>query len=969
MDHLKNLIISNTQQLAEDIRFKAEANGNAQDTGIPEAVWGESVRLISEAMVQTLELYGYDYDATAEEPSEVSSVNRFAEIFARAHYDKGVSLVRYLTTLRLYRRAYRRRICDSIADEDEKRKVRSFFRSFFDGLEIMHSIQWARFAEEDRVQRMQENNQLLTKERSRFLSLFNGLPSPVLLLSSDLQIELINPATQKLMENENIPESLTYAQPGTGLEQAAPASEKVPLQKVIPWLANSIQASCSLNPEQNCRFDSEVMINGKEHHFDIAISYVDASPGGHNGITVVVDDVTARIEAKQLISKERNRAENYLDFVGTIVLALDPSGSVMMANRTACATMGYEKAELLGHDWFDICIPAHERDAVRDYFTLILQEMVDVDEESSNQVITKDGEHRIVTWRNRLLRNDDGIPIGVISSGMDITEHRKMEEALEEKELWLRNTFVALGEGVLILTPDRHILDANPAAESIFQMSNDELTGIHIDELHVSPEMSKEYGEITRLAFERGESAHFEFTLRRKNGESFPAENSVSLISSDEGTPLGVVNTIRDISNRKKAEQVLRRSEEKFRRIFETIVEGFIVTGMDGIIQMVNPATCNLLGFKEHELVGHDIAQLFSDDDERQRLKQAMTQHERVQGIHLSTRHKSGDPIVLEANAHFVRDEGGEPVAMEGTFRDITARLEAEKVLREREKQYRAFFENNHAIMLLVDPKTDEIVDANPAASEFYGYPVSQMRTMNMRQLSSQSDEDIYQEMFRSRQESRVYFIFQHRLANHEIRDVEVYSGPIMVQGTQLLYSVIHDVTERIRLEKEMKRMATTDALTGANNRRRFFELGNHELKRSARYKHPLAVVMLDIDYFKSINDNYGHQAGDEVLIAFTSTAKASLRDSDIFGRLGGEEFAAVLTETSADAAIEVAERLLKDLAAVRVPVKGEEISFTVSIGVSFAKETDSSIEMVLNRADEALYKAKRGGRNRVVTS
>jgi len=348
MDHLKNLIINNTQQLAEDIRLKAEANGNAQDTGIPEAVWGESVRLISEAMVQTLELYGYDYDATAEQTSEVSAVTRFAEIFARAHYDKGVSLVRYLTTLRIYRRSYRRRICDSIADENERRKIRSFFRSFFDGLEIMHAIQWARFAEEDRVQRMQESNQSLTKERSRFLSLFNGLPSPVLLLSNDLQIELINPATHKLMENECVPESLMYAQPGPGLEQVVNTAEKIPLQKVIPWLANSIQASCSLNPEQNCRFDSEVEINGKEHHFDIAVSYVNDAPAGHKGITVVVDDVTARIEAKQLISRERNRAENYLDFVGTIVVALDPSGSVMMANRTACATVGYKRPSCLG---------------------------------------------------------------------------------------------------------------------------------------------------------------------------------------------------------------------------------------------------------------------------------------------------------------------------------------------------------------------------------------------------------------------------------------------------------------------------------------------------------------------------------------------------------------------------------------------------------------------------------------------
>lgn len=969
MDHLKTRITKKTQQLAETIRSAAVANSDIKKADIADTVWDESIRLINEAIFHTLDHHGYEYEPSSDQTSEVDAVKHLAELFARAHFDNGISLIRYLTVLKIYRRAYRKHLSDCIEGQDERRKVRSFLRSFFDGLEMLHCIHWARFAEENRVQRIDESNRLLTKERSRFLSLFNALPSPVLLLDTDFRIELINPATKLLMGIEELPESLIYAQPGPVIEEEIDNTSKIPLQEVIPWLANSIQASCSINSEENCRFDSEVEIDGKEHHFDIAVNYMNDSRGGQSGITVVVDDVTARIEDKREIDRERNRAENYLDFVGTIVIALDPAGSVMMANRTACASLGYEKKEMLGRDWFELCVTDSQREATRDYFTLILQEMVDLDDETSHQVVTKDGDRRFITWRNRLLRNDDGIPIGVISSGMDITEHRKMEEALEEKELWLRNTFVALGEGVLILTPDRHILDANPAAEEIFQMTNNEMTGLHIDQLHVSPEMSREYGEIAQLAFERGESAHFEFTLRRKTGQTFPAENSVSLISSDDGTPLGVVNTIRDISNRKKAEQILKQSEEKFRRIFETIVEGFIVTGMDGVIQMVNPATCSLLGYDENELIGLDISRLFVDDEERHLLKLAMAKHEKVHGIHLSAYHKCGDPIVLEANAHFVRDEEGKLVAMEGTFRDITARLEAEKILREREKQYRAFFENNHAIMLLVDPKTDEIVDANPAASDFYGYSVNEMRSMNMRQISAQSEEEIYQEMFRSRQEGRVYFVFKHRLSSNEIRDVEVYSGPIMVQGNQLLYSVIHDVTERIRLEREMKRMATTDALTGANNRRRFFELGNHELKRSNRYEHMLAVVMLDIDYFKSINDNYGHHAGDEVLIAFTATAKQSLRDSDIFGRLGGEEFAAVLPETSHEGATEVAQRLLKDLAALRVNVKGEEISFTVSIGVSFATKDDTSIEMVLNRADEALYKAKRGGRNRVVTS
>ena len=187
-----------------------------------------------------------------------------------------------------------------------------------------------------------------------------------------------------------------------------------------------------------------------------------------------------------------------------------------------------------------------------------------------------------------------------------------------------------------------------------------------------------------------------------------------------------------------------------------------------------------------------------------------------------------------------------------------------------------------------------------------------------------------------------------------------------MVQGTQLLYSVIHDVTERIRMEKDMKHMATTDALTGASNRHQFFQLSSQELKRSQRYGHDLCVLMLDIDYFKSINDSYGHQTGDVVLRALTVLAKTTLRETDLFGRLGGEEFAAILPETDMEAGLLVAERLRVELAKLTVQAKDNDVTFTVSIGVALASEKDVAIEDAINRADEALYKAKRTGRNRV---
>lgn len=188
-----------------------------------------------------------------------------------------------------------------------------------------------------------------------------------------------------------------------------------------------------------------------------------------------------------------------------------------------------------------------------------------------------------------------------------------------------------------------------------------------------------------------------------------------------------------------------------------------------------------------------------------------------------------------------------------------------------------------------------------------------------------------------------------------------------MVRGHQLLYSVIHDITQRVAMEREIKEMATTDALTGVNNRRQFFLLAEQELIRTKRYEQPLTVLMLDIDYFKTINDTYGHQTGDIVLKELADTAIATLRETDIFGRIGGEEFAAVLPETDNHDAQLVAERLREALATLAVRSGNDSVSFTVSIGISEVDKTDTAIETSLNRADEALYRAKRTGRNRIV--
>jgi diguanylate cyclase (GGDEF)-like protein len=185
----------------------------------------------------------------------------------------------------------------------------------------------------------------------------------------------------------------------------------------------------------------------------------------------------------------------------------------------------------------------------------------------------------------------------------------------------------------------------------------------------------------------------------------------------------------------------------------------------------------------------------------------------------------------------------------------------------------------------------------------------------------------------------------------------------LIVVGTLVLSSQVTPLASRLR------RLATLDGLTGVLNRATYMRMSEHELAVARRRRQAVSVVMLDADHFKRVNDNYGHDIGDEVLRRLAATCQSTLRAVDVVGRLGGEEFALTLPDTAPDGAQLVAERLRQRVAALEVPTKRGVLRFTVSIGVAGYPSGGDSVAGLLKAADEALYAAKRGGRNRVVVA
>ena len=196
---------------------------------------------------------------------------------------------------------------------------------------------------------------------------------------------------------------------------------------------------------------------------------------------------------------------------------------------------------------------------------------------------------------------------------------------------------------------------------------------------------------------------------------------------------------------------------------------------------------------------------------------------------------------------------------------------------------------------------------------------------------------------------------------------------------TFIIFSIamtfVYVILNEERLQQKLKiaqanleKMATTDFLTGIYNNRYFFETGTKEIQRAKRFNNPLAVIMIDIDHFKYFNDTFGHAAGDRVLTEIAQICKKNLRNIDILARLGGEEFAVILPSTTAVNAETVAENLRVAIAAAKLEFVSEKIKITASFGIGELTSEDKHIENILERADAALYEAKRTGRNRVIS-
>ncbi len=320
---------------------------------------------------------------------------------------------------------------------------------------------------------------------------------------------------------------------------------------------------------------------------------------------------------------------------------------------------------------------------------------------------------------------------------------------------------------------------------------------------------------------------------------------------------------------------------------------------------------------------------------------------------------------------------GGSPVRFLVTGVEISERIELERRLQEASSRFEAVVGAAHDGIITINQR-ERITFFNRAAEEIFGYraeaiigrPITDLIPSRNRATHGDHVERFAASPIRSRQ-------MHERNRVHGLRSdgtefpAEVAIAKIQVSGILEFTAIVRDTSERVRLLDELERRAATDGLTGLVNRREFEERATEMLRETRRLGRPLSLIVIDVDHFKSINDCHGHDVGDEVLKALATIAAATVHHNDVFARVGGEEFSALLPGSTIDGATKMAERLrlIFSTEDFTYAWKGAPIRFTVSIGVAAVRLDEPSLAPAMKRADEALYRAKHGGRDRVEVS
>ncbi|MGA2926323.1 MAG: PAS domain S-box protein, partial [Solirubrobacteraceae bacterium] len=502
-------------------------------------------------------------------------------------------------------------------------------------------------------------------------------------------------------------------------------------------------------------------------------------------------------------------------------------------------------------------------------------------------------------------------------------------------------------------------------AERLYGFSSEEAVGKHMHALTViGDELSDEVANVLATGIAR----QYEPRRRRKDGTIIDVLTTV-LPWRVDGEIVGVTGVTIDVTLRKRAEQ----AAASLAAIVESSDDAIIAKTLDGRITSWNPAAERMYGYTAAEAIGRMITILSPSPVQDREIKEILLRVadlRRIDHFQTSRRRKDGSVIDVAVTVSPICNADGEVVGASSVARDITDRKRVADALAEAEARFRGAFEGAPIGMALVDLAA-RFGKVNDALCNLTGYGSEQLEGAALDTLLHPEDAGSVLGALRTTSDGeQTAYAGETRLVHAAGHPVWVALQLTLVRdrdGRPLRFiGQAQDITEQRRYEQRLQDLADHDALTGLLNRRSFSRELDMHAARVNRYGAEGALLVIDLDHFKYVNDTLGHQAGDELIRAASVQLRGRLRASDVLARLGGDEFAVLLPKADAPGAHRAALDLQQALAQQPAPLAGSGLrATTASIGIATFRPPLTGEEVFVN-ADLAMYDAKEAGRNRI---
>lgn len=515
-----------------------------------------------------------------------------------------------------------------------------------------------------------------------------------------------------------------------------------------------------------------------------------------------------------------------------------------------------------------------------------------------------------------------------------------------------REFFELAADPIFVLDIEGKFVEVNQAACKHTGYNRDELlqmTPADIDDQEHQQKIPERFAQLRR-----DREAIFEAVHVHRSGRRIPVEMHIRLI--EHKGRLFTLNICRDISERKQ-------QEIEYQAIVQTTMDGFWIANVhDARFLDVNDAYCHMVGYSRDELLSmhiFDVEAVESPEETAMHIKTVIENgHDFFETRH---RHRDGHLVEIEANVSYSAIRGGVFFVF---VRDISKRKRQEEEL-----QLAASVFNASSASIVITDQDNRIISVNPAYTAITGYQPHEAigKTPNMLSSGKQSKE-FYRAMWQSLEHNKHW----HGELWNRKKSGEIYAEQLSINvvthkdGSVHRYvAIFSDITEKKQADDMMWRHANYDTVTELPNRRLFFDRLDQEIRKCRRSNQYLALFFLDLDRFKEINDTYGHEIGDQLLIMAAQRLNACVRNTDTVARLGGDEFTLILTDLADTTRVETVAISIRDTLSTPFVISDIELNISGSIGVALYPDNTTDAYELVAKADIAMYEAKRQGRNR----